>query len=215
MNTPRKFWIVLAGAILIMGVIACSCNSLAQNPTATPLLLQLSPSVNATDPPVATQPPVATDPSAAILPAITDISGILSIEADPIWGPSNLQRGFSPDPRVIGLGSEGIVDTSTTNHACGFTTNAPTFAFTLSGGAEAGFLRIYFTPDDKVDTTLIVHTPAQSWLCWNNSSNGSGDPVIDIDSAALGKYAIWVGVQQNGASVLGQLFITQSVDNTP
>jgi len=198
-----------------MGVIAFSCNSLAQNPTATPLLLQLSPSVDATGPPVATQPPVATEPPAATQPAITDISGILSFEADPIWGPNYLQRGFSPDPRVIGLGSEGIVDTSTSNHACGFTTNAPTFASTLNGGAEAGFLRIYFTPDDKVDTTLIVHTPDQAWLCWNNSSNGSGAPVIDIESAASGKYAIWVGVQQCGASVLGQLFITQSVNNTP
>ena len=93
-----------------MGVIAFSCNSLAQNPTATPLLLQLSPSVDATGPPVATQPPVATEPPAATQPAITDISGILSFEADPIWGPTNLQRGFSTDPRLIGLGSEGIVD---------------------------------------------------------------------------------------------------------
>jgi hypothetical protein len=148
--------------------------------------------------------------------ANTDISEILDYEADPIWGPTDLQRGFSPDPRVVGLGSDGIVDTSATNLACGFTTNAPTFAFNLSGGAEEGFLRIYFAPDDKVATTLIVHTPNQEWMCGNNSSNGSGAaPVIDIEYAASGKYAVWVGTQQSGAGVLGMLNITQSANNNP
>lgn len=30
MNATRKFWLVLAGAVLIMGMIACSCNGLLQ-----------------------------------------------------------------------------------------------------------------------------------------------------------------------------------------
>ena len=36
MNTPRKFWLVLIGAVLAMVVIACSCGSLTPTPTSTP-----------------------------------------------------------------------------------------------------------------------------------------------------------------------------------
>jgi Tol biopolymer transport system component len=43
MNATRKFWLVLAGAVLIMGMIACSCNGLAQTPTVTPPPPQPSP----------------------------------------------------------------------------------------------------------------------------------------------------------------------------
>ncbi|MFH1524621.1 MAG: hypothetical protein ABIF04_06625 [Chloroflexota bacterium] len=35
MNAPRKFWLVLIGAILTMAVIACSCGSIIPTPTPT------------------------------------------------------------------------------------------------------------------------------------------------------------------------------------
>jgi hypothetical protein len=35
MNTPRKFWLILIGAILTMAVIACSCGSIIPTPTPT------------------------------------------------------------------------------------------------------------------------------------------------------------------------------------
>ncbi len=36
MNTPRKFWLVLIGAVLAIVVIACSCGSLTPTPTSPP-----------------------------------------------------------------------------------------------------------------------------------------------------------------------------------
>ena len=36
MNTFRKFWLVLIGAVLAMVVIACSCGSLTPTPTSLP-----------------------------------------------------------------------------------------------------------------------------------------------------------------------------------
>jgi hypothetical protein len=43
-NTPRKFWLVLIGAILTMAVIACSCGSIIPTPTPTPTI-QPSPTI--------------------------------------------------------------------------------------------------------------------------------------------------------------------------
>jgi len=40
-------------------------------------------------------------------------------------------------------------------------------------------------------------------------------PVIDIEYAASGKYAIWVGMHQSDTYAPGMLFITESTNNTP
>ena len=36
MNTQKKFWLVLIGAVLALVIIACSCGSLVPTPTAAP-----------------------------------------------------------------------------------------------------------------------------------------------------------------------------------
>ncbi len=36
MNTPRKFWLVLIGAVLTLAIIACSCNTIIPKLTSTP-----------------------------------------------------------------------------------------------------------------------------------------------------------------------------------
>jgi hypothetical protein len=144
-------------------------------------------------------------------------AGILDYEVDPLYGLADLQRGFSPDPYMVGVGAGGTFDTSAMNLACGFTTVAPTFAFRLSGGASEGFLRIYFVPSDAgIDTKLIVHTPDQEWICKDISSNSSGvGPVLDMEYAPSGSYTIWVGMQESDVYAPGMLYITQSANNTP
>ena len=144
-------------------------------------------------------------------------ANILDDEGDALYGLADLQRGFSPDPYIVGVGAGGTFDTSAMNLACGFTTVAPTFAFRLSGGASEGFLRIYFVASDGgMDTKLIVHTPNQEWICINNSSNSSGvGPVLDIEYAPSGSYAVWVGMQESDTYAPGMLYITQSANNTP
>lgn len=119
------------------------------------------------------------------------------------------------------MGAGGTVDTSVMNMACGFTTGAPAFAFKLSGGASEGFLRIYFLPsgatlDSGINIGLVVHTPAQEWLCQYVPASGSGTaPYIDLDFAPSGNYAVWVGLDRSGDSEPGMLYITQSSSNTP
>ena len=68
--------------------------------------------------------------------------------------------------------------------------------------------------DDGSDMTLVVHAPDHDWICGHDSSYGT-NPVIDIEFAPSGEYVLWVGVRSYDKYVLGALFITQSMDNTP
>ncbi|RJQ43733.1 MAG: hypothetical protein C4545_02535 [Anaerolineaceae bacterium] len=196
--------LIRIGLILcIVGVIHSACSEPAQT------------SMQAAIP--SPSPSIPNVPSSPTESANSGISKILDYEVDPLYGLADLQRGFSPDPYIVGVGAGGTFDTSVMNLACGFTTDAPTFVFNLSGGASEGFLRIYFvSSDDGMDTRLIVHTPNQEWICKDNSSNSSGaGPVLDIEYAASGKYTIWVGMPQSDAYAPGMLFITESANNTP
>ena len=163
--------------------------------------------------------PVPTNPVAPSRPTATtsvDTSAILDYEANPLFGSASLQRGFSPDPHTVAVGAGGTVDTTGLNLDCGFTTSSPTFAFKLSGGASEGFLRIFYATSDGTDTTLVIHTPDQKWICMDNSSYGNGiDPVIDIDYAVSGEYAIWVGTHQSDTHGAGNLSITESTNTMP
>ena len=143
-------------------------------------------------------------------------TGTLIIEGEPLYWSADLQRGFSPDPSAAPVGAGGYFDTSLVNLPCGFTTEFPTAAFHLYGGASEGFLRIYFvSSDSSMDATLILYTPGQEWLCADSSSSASGAPLIDMEFAASGRYVVWVGITQSEVYAPGMLYITQSRDNTP
>ena len=109
------------------------------------------------------------------------------------------------------------MDTADFSPACGYTSYHPAFVLDWAGGdVPETFLRIFFTPDDDTDTTLLVHTPDGEWLCEEDSVYGRGtDPVLDLPLAAAGEYAIWVGTQKGETPAQGSLFISGSMDVTP
>ena len=206
--------VFFALAVLILVILACTFTP---GPKPTPQPAATAGSGTTGQQTVPFSPGLLSATSSPTLAANTGTSVFLDYDADPLYGLANLQRGFTPDPHILGVGAGGTSDTSDINLACGFTTCAPTVVFNLSGGASEGFLRIYFVSSDAgMDATLVVHTPDQGYLCVDNSSYGSGqDPVIDIEYAASGKYAVWVGMHQSDTYAPGMLYITQSADNTP
>jgi protease YdgD len=198
----RWIWApVLACLVLCWPLICCCCLALGvAGWIAGP------PKGNAV-PETQNLPPVVTVPA---LPAGLDPA------AKPLYGPVRLQRGFSPDPYTVDVAAKGEVDSSQLEQDCGFTTSSPTFKFTLSGGASETFLRLFFTANDGQETSLLVHTPDDEWLCETGSPYGRGaDPVVDLQMAPSGEYAVWVGAQQSGAQVKGTLSLTGSMDVTP
>ncbi len=156
---------------------------------------------------------VSSQPTATIS---IDAIAILDYEAEPRFGSVSLQRAFAPDPYTVTVEAGGTVNTAGLHLDCGFTTSSPTFAFKLSGGASEGFLRIFYATKDGTDTTLVIHTPDQKWVCMDNSSYANEiDPVIDLEYAASGEYAIWVGTHQSDSYGTGNLSITESATTIP
>ena len=159
--------------------------------------------------------PVQTVPAIPSIPARTPTPGsalpLLDPDARSLFGSATLESGFSPDPYRTEVTAGGSVDTAGFSPACGYTSYHPIFVLDWQGGDTEPFLRIFFTPDDDTDTTLLVHTPEGEWLC----EEGGTDPVLDLPSAPSGEYAIWVGTQQDEMPTAGRLFITGSTDVTP
>ena len=139
-------------------------------------------------------------------------SNALDPNASPNDGELDLTAGFTPDPNSLQITSGGIVDVTSLNlgNGCaGYVTSQPDLLLHWSGGASAGFLRIFFVTDDASDTTLIVNTPGGDWLCNDDSSYGL-DPVVDIDYTDPGSYHIWVGTSNPDILSVGTLYFTQS-----
>jgi len=220
-NSPIKTrsnkWIWIIVGIVVLGAAAACCILLVIGV----FLFQTDWSHKTIIPQPQIVPPLQTSPAVPSVTAESPFGGLLSsldYQADPLYGSASLQRGLSPDPLIVAAGAGGALDTSTLdlNLDCGFTTSAPTFAFSLSGGAEEGFLRIFYATSDNTDTTLVVHTPDQEWICMDDSSYGNGiDPVVDFDYAASGDYAVWVGTHQSDTYGTGSLYITESANTTP
>ena len=117
---------------------------------------------------------------------------------------------------MVDMAIDGSIDASYLGNGCsGTVTAAPQIQVNFVGPSQSGLLRFYF--DGSGDPTLIVRTAAGTWLCNDDSYNGS-DPTVEItDPATLqgnSQYLIWVG-SYAGQSLLGTLYITAIDSNHP
>ena len=96
------------------------------------------------------------------------------------------------------------------NRSCsGLVTGSPSYTFDWTGTSDA--LRIMFEGDG--DSSLLVVRPDMSVLCSDDSADGSNlNPVIDINGAAQGLYAVYVGRINPEAPVTGMLSVTDQTD---
>jgi hypothetical protein len=126
----------------------------------------------------------------------------------------DLQHGqFTPDPWSYRARSGGnpAVNVSYLPGCSGFTNQAPDFDVRLSGGLP--LLCVWFEADNPGDdTTLIVNTQTNDWVC-NDDSDVGGDranPRILIPNPVDGTYDIWIGSYNEGEFIDGTLYITET-----
>jgi len=135
----------------------------------------------------------------------------LDYSQDPMYGNIALSAGFTPDPNVTDMTSGGSVDVSAENlgtGCTGYASSAPDMRLEWTGSTSD--LRIFFEPNQPGnDTVLIVNTPSGGWICNDDASSDTLNPMVDLQGYSEGQYDIWIGSYASGEYISGKLTITE------
>ncbi len=135
----------------------------------------------------------------------------LNPSAEPRAGAIDLQGGFSPDPYMTpasnGGGTLNVYNQNLGGQCVGFTARQPDYVLNWSG--ETSRLRIFYLADNNADAALVIYTPNGQYLCNDDFSPASRDPMVQIPSPSAGAYAIWITNLAEGQTGSGRLYITQ------
>jgi hypothetical protein len=150
---------------------------------------------------------------AALLAAAWTAAAVAQLRptATPRASTTTVTRGFLPDPVYVQFRAAGgpLSAQAVAGGACsGYISAEPTVVLNLRGVAD--WFRIFV--DSRADTTLVVRGPDGQTLC-NDNTFGRG-PAVD-GTFAPGRYTVWVGTAQPGASASGLLAFTELPDTRP
>ena len=131
--------------------------------------------------------------------------------ANPNYGTVSLTAGFTPDPHVTNLQAGGNLNASDLSSSCrGTITNAPDLRLNYT----AGSFPLIFSVSSNSDTTLVVNGPDGSWYCDDDGGVNGLNPAVRFASPTSGRYEIWVGTYNSGATQPAQLVISELDGNT-
>lgn len=112
--------------------------------------------------------------------------------------------GFMPDPQVLSGTAGGAMQASQMSPNCrGFVASTPNHILTTTGN----FAGLRLVGSAAQDTTLVVRTPAGTFLC-DDDGGGNFNPLIQ-GPAPAGTYQIWVGSYAAGQAIPYRLAITE------
>ncbi|MEM6784433.1 MAG: hypothetical protein AAF624_11950 [Bacteroidota bacterium] len=111
----------------------------------------------------------------------------IDIGAAPTYGDVNVSRGFGSNTTTLTAGGSFQPDFGSCTY--GNVAGAPDvdLYYTTDGSGP-----LFISVESEGDTTLLVNMPDGSWVCDDDSGNGS-NPLLIIPNAADGLYDIWVG----------------------
>lgn len=150
--------------------------------------------------PAPPEPPASAEPGPSTATATPDPSGPepglnVADGRDSNYGTVELTAGFTPDPHVVEGTSGGHRNAISMNAQCNGWVS-PRADHILEARDAFTELRVMAHSDE--DTTLIIEKPDGSYLC-NDDFGGARDPMIRGPFAA-GRYKVWVGSYQRGAT---------------
>lgn len=136
----------------------------------------------------------------------TSGGGPLNYDAQPNYGTMSLAAGFTPDPRVVSLRAGGDVDARSLHSTCsGYVTSAPDVRLNY----QSGSLPLIVSVAANADTTLVVNAPDGSWYCNDDGGVNGLNPSVRFNSPMSGRYEIWVGTYQAGATQPARLHVSE------
>ena len=110
-------------------------------------------------------------------------------QLDPTFGSVELEEGFLPDPYETTLTAGGSTTPAVSGCDYGKIAEAPDFDLYYE---TSGSSTLYIYAVSGSDTTILVNTPGQNWVC-DDDSYADGDPLVIIPNAESGLFDIWVG----------------------
>lgn len=110
-------------------------------------------------------------------------------ELDPTFGSVELGEGFLPDPHAVELTAGGGTTPAVSGCDFGSIAEAPDYDVHYE---TTGATTLYIYATSGSDTTILVNTPSQNWVC-DDDSYGGENPIVVIPNAESGLYDIWVG----------------------
>jgi len=111
------------------------------------------------------------------------------INRAPNYGSVSLDAGFTPDPWTRSIMAGGSVPASTARSGCeGSVSVAPD----LQLNYDAGSANLTIRAIASEDTTLLINTPGDQWIC-DDDGGGDLNPQVVISEPESGRYDIWVG----------------------
>lgn len=137
-----------------------------------------------------------------MIPAVVSAQkASLDPAADPNYGTWPLAD--YPDPFILTVDAGGDVNAAEADlgaTCAGFVTTNPDIVLEFNGGS---LFRAFFASTG--DTTLVMALPDGTFLC-NDDMVGT-NPVIDVNDAPAGNYALWIGTYGGGLQP-GHLVVT-------
>lgn len=110
-----------------------------------------------------------------------------------------LRAGFSPSPKTVRGRTGGAVDASGLGEGCGgWIARRPDHIVHL----RSAFDRLSLSIESDADTSLVVRTPRNEWVC---ATGGNGDDGKVQQGFAPGRYLVWVGGPEEGEVASYQL----------
>ena len=121
------------------------------------------------------------------------------------YGDKELKSGFTPDPFLVKVEAGGAVEVDKGGFKQ-FVSKSPDLRLLFTAGNQ-GFPLI-FRVDCPADTALLINTPDEQWIV-DDDSGGNLNPLIKINNPKSGRYEIWVGTIEKGASPNAVLSISE------
>ncbi|CAN5328603.1 hypothetical protein BH10PSE2_BH10PSE2_07260 [soil metagenome] len=121
----------------------------------------------------------------------------------PLVGSVSLRSGFRPTPVMASVDPVGDLDAGVVGGDCaGFISLAPNYRVTYTAGTPS----LQIAVDSETASTLIVHTPAGQWRCFDGArvaqtvTQGFRRPLLTFARPTSGAYDIWIGTVGDSAA---------------
>lgn len=138
------------------------------------------------------------------LPALAQ--SVPDVGAEPLYGTTSLSAGFQPDPYELQVVAGGTSQNPIEGAGCVGYLNMSRPDLDLNYTAGSYTLSIY--ADSSTDTALLINRPDGSWVCDDDSGDGS-NPALQFGSPQSGNYNIWVTTYNENAQTDATVYITE------